>query len=332
MKETQEINKVTHSPLLFVDLSAVIVGITDQTPHVFIVDVDDKDPIQGLPGGKFDPKKHQKMQQGLRIVVQEKTGFSLRYVEQLYSFGDNGRMRNNNENGHSSISIGYLALTHAQNTIHDRWLDWYHFFPWEDWRNGMPSLIRQTIYPLLKQYAEQKKRHQQAFDSWDERMYEFFAFGNRSWDPERVLERYEILYEAGFVNEAVRDGKDLARRHLKEMGSAYPQLGQELHLDHRRILATAISRLRAKIKYRPVIFDVMPEKFTLFTLQKTIEGIYGMPLHKQNFRRHVMKSKLVYAADDICIDTGGRPAQLYRFADHLSIERAQLSLLPPTRR
>ncbi len=63
--------------------------------------------------------------------------------------------------------------------------------------------------------------------------------------------------------------------------------------DHRRILATALSRLRGKLKYRPVVFELLPPTFTLTTLQRTVESISGRHLHKQNFRRVVENAALV---------------------------------------
>ena len=60
-----------------------------------------------------------------------------------------------------------------------------------------------------------------------------------------------------------------------------------MRFDHRRILATAIARLRGKLKYRPVVFELMPREFTLTELQRTVEAISGRRLHKQNFRRLV---------------------------------------------
>ena len=62
--------------------------------------------------------------------------------------------------------------------------------------------------------------------------------------------------------------------------------------DHRRVLATALSRLRAKIKYRPVIFELMPPEFTLLQLQNSVEAISGRLLHKQNFRRQISSKTL----------------------------------------
>ena len=86
-------------------------------------------------------------------------------------------------------------------------------------------------------------------------------------------------------------------------------------LDHRdrRILATAIGRLRGKIKYRPVVFELMPECFTLLDLQKVVEALLGLPLHKQNFRRSLDRSGLVEGLGVFTQATGGRPAELFRF-------------------
>ena len=100
--------------------------------------------------------------------------------------------------------------------------------------------------------------------------------GEGGWDDEKVLDRYELLYEAGLFREAETDGREAARQWQN-----LPYFGASMQFDHRRILATAMSRLRAKIKYRPVIFELMPDSFTLFELQRTVEAILGSHLHKQ---------------------------------------------------
>lgn len=92
-------------------------------------------------------------------------------------------------------------------------------------------------------------------------------------------------------------------------------------VDHRRILATAMSRMRAKIKYRPVIFDLMPANFTLLQLQRSVEGISGGVLHKQNFRRLVEGAGLVVATGKLSSEMGGRPAKLFRFRPEVLLER-----------
>jgi hypothetical protein len=79
--------------------------------------------------------------------------------------------------------------------------------------------------------------------------------------------------------------------------------------------------VRAKIKYRPVIFELMPDDFTLFELQRTVEAILGPHLHKQNFRRLVEGAGLVEPTGEVKMRTGGRPAKLYRFRREVLLER-----------
>jgi hypothetical protein len=87
--------------------------------------------------------------------------------------------------------------------------------------------------------------------------------------------------------------------------------------DHRRILATALSRLRGKLRYRPVVFELTPAEFTLSTLQRVVEAIAGVTLHKQNFRRAVERTGLVEGLGRMDAGTGGRPAELFRFRREL---------------
>src|SRR5207302_5748028 len=105
-----------------------------------------------------------------------------------------------------------------------------------------------------------------------------------------------------------------------------PTLGQPMRFDHRRILATAIARLRAKLKYRPVVFELMPEEFTLTELQHTVEAISGRQLHKQNFRRLVESTALVEPTGETSTATGGRPAALFRFRREVVQERPTAGL------
>jgi len=130
------------------------------------------------------------------------------------------------------------------------------------------------------------------------------------------LERYELLYSAGLTAEAQRDGRESALSR----GKVEP-IGEPMQFDHRRILATAISRLRAKLKYRPVVFELMPEEFTLTELQRTVEAIAGRHLHKQNFRRLVEGTELVEPTGEVSTHTGGRPAAMYRFRREVLKER-----------
>ena len=94
-----------------------------------------------------------------------------------------------------------------------------------------------------------------------------------------------------------------------------------MRFDHRRVLATAISRLRAKLKYRPVVFELMPAEFTLTELQRTVEAISGRHLHQQNFRRLVDNGALVEPTGDSMQQKRGRPAALFRFRREVLKER-----------
>jgi hypothetical protein len=156
----------------------------------------------------------------------------------------------------------------------------------------------------------------------------FFGTEGAPFDEEKVLERYELLYEAGLVEEARRDRRASGR---PVHGHPLAGLGRPMRFDHRRILATAISRLRAKLKYRPVVFELMPESFTLTELQRTVEAISGRHLHKQNFRRLVETAALVEATGETSLTTGGRPASLYRFRREVLSERPAPGLRLGTR-
>jgi hypothetical protein len=91
--------------------------------------------------------------------------------------------------------------------------------------------------------------------------------------------------------------------------------------DHRRILATALGRIRGKIKYRPVVFELLPPSFTLLKLQRAVEALSGVHLHKQNFRRLVDRAGLVEGTGSVDRSTGGRPAELFRFRREVLRER-----------
>jgi hypothetical protein len=148
-----------------------------------------------------------------------------------------------------------------------------------------------------------------------------FGAGGRAWDEELVLQRYELLYEAGLIAEAARRNAPAALRQ-NTAAEPLPGTGQPMILDHRRILATGIARLRAKIKYRPVVFELMPETFTLLQLQRCVEALAGRLVHKQNFRRLIEQQELVEETGETTPDTGGRPAKLFRFRREVLTQRA----------
>ena len=297
-----------------IGLSAAIVSVAEERPRVLVVH-HAKSP-DALPFGPFDPLEHRTLESGLRSWVGEQTHLDLGYAEQLYTFGDRGRHMVKSGEGPRVVSVGYLALMRAGSELKmpdTLWRDWYLFFPWEDWRNARPAVVGELIVPALAAFA--KTASGQEAERRRERVRLAFGIEGIAWDEEKVLERYELLYEAGLVEEAVRDGR--------ATGDKLPQqsLGASMTFDHRRILATAIARLRGKMKYRPVVFELMPASFTLLELQRTVEAISGIRLHKQNFRRLVEDQGLVEGTGKSARAARGRPAELFRFRREVLGER-----------
>lgn len=316
-------------------MNAVIVALEGDRPRVLTVSVPEGTPLEGgaaaleradgpgsiaLPTGPLDPAGDRTLELAIRRWVKAWSGLDLGYVEQLYTFGDRFRDPAEREGGPRVISAAYVGLTHQDEPAGAsvaRWRSIYPFLPWEDGRRGRPPLIEEVIEPALTQWIDHGGGDR---DLRRERASLAFGFGASPWDGERVLERYEILYEIGMVSESSRDVGS-----VESIGSGMavsgPGLGLDMAFDHRRILATALGRIRAKIRYRPVVFELMPDAFTLLQLQRAVEALAGVRLHKQNFRRLVDKGGLVEGSGRMDLKTGGRPAELFRFRREVLLER-----------
>ena len=301
-------NRSKHAPslargTLAVELTAVIVAVTADEPRVLTLHNG-----EALPSGPLQ-SRHHTLQSGVRSWVEDQTGHALGYVEQLYTFADRERTREAAVD--RRISISYLGLTRERrdgDAAGATWHSWYQYFPWEDCRHGVPPMIASTILPRLRPWARQgapalvRERR--------ERIDVAFGAKPHGWNEELVLQRYELLWEAGIVPEA-----------RCESGTVKAIAGIPMMHDHRRILATGIARLRAKIKYRPVVFELMSASFTLFQLQRAVEALAGRRLHKQNFRRLIEQQGLVEETGKVATATGGRPAKLFRFRRAVIVER-----------
>jgi hypothetical protein len=276
-----------------IGLTAVGVAVTGETPRVLVVrQVPPTAPsgastLEGMPAphrdslpfGPFDPQLHRTLESGLRQWVEQQTGLPLRYVEQLYTFGDRYRDHGELTGGSRVVSVGYLALVREAplaGTGAAEWRDWYEFLPWEDWRDGRPPLVDRVIRPALRRWID-SARDNETRDLRAERVSLSFGSGaeDATWDFERALERYELLYEAGLVVEAQRD-RDAIRATGREDPIAFRSsetpkaLGKPMASDNRRFLAAALGRLRGKLKYRPLVFELLPPTFTLFRLQQVV--------------------------------------------------------------
>jgi hypothetical protein len=317
-----------------IGLNAVIVAVTEETPRILTLKrtghsqgVQRKDgertlppePLDAIPFGPFDPSSDRTLELGLRRWVREQTGLELGYAEQLYTFGDRNRDPFEGSGGPRVVSVAYLALVREgkpSGTAGANWRGWYLYLPWEDWREGRPEVIDHHIAPVLSQWVEAAPDTRTRLER-RERSDINFGLKGAPWVPERVLERYELIYEVDLAAEALRDRGRRSGPPPKWM----ELLGRPMALDYRRILATALGRLRGKLKYRPVVFELLPSAFTLLQLQRVVEALAGIRLHKQNLRRLVEKGGLVEGTARFEQRTGGRPAELFRFRRDVLRER-----------
>jgi len=196
--------------VISIGLSAAIVSVEQERPSVLVVAHEGAE--DALPFGPFDPATQRTLESGLRKWVGEQTRFDLGYTEQLYTFGDRGRHLAAPGEGARVVSVGYLALTRpgeprARDTS---WRGWYQYFPWEDWRDARPAMIDDAILPALRKFVKEAA-NPAGTEQRRDRVRLCFGEGGTAWDEEKVLERYELLYEAGLVREAARDaGKKAA--------------------------------------------------------------------------------------------------------------------------
>ena len=329
---------MTDSSPLVVGLNAVIIALSEEEPRILTVSVPEDTPLEGggpavdvdeervveaLPTGPLDPTGDRTLELALRRWVRASAGLELGYVEQLYTFGDRFRDPRERAGAKRVISAAYLALIgddSEQDHTKTRWRSVYQFLPWEDSRNGRSPLMHGHIEPALRGWIDESRSSAERAIR-RERASVAFGLDESPWDGERVLERYEVLYELGLVSEAVRDRLQMTSGPGTGSNGRAWVSGLEMAFDHRRILATAVGRIRAKIKYRPVIFELMPETFTLFQLQRAVEALAGVRLHKQNFRRLVEQGGLVEGTGCLEHGTGGRPAELFRFRREVLLER-----------
>jgi 8-oxo-dGTP diphosphatase len=137
---------------------------------------------------------------------------------------------------------------------------------------------------------------------------QLYTFGEPDRDPrERVISvaYYALVKLTDHAVRAASDAEDVAWFPVAEL----PALG----FDHERIIETALRRLKAKVRYEPIGFELLPEKFTLGELQRLYETVLEAPLDKRNFRKKLLGMELLEALEEYQRDVAHRAAQFYRF-------------------
>jgi 8-oxo-dGTP diphosphatase len=143
---------------------------------------------------------------------------------------------------------------------------------------------------------------------YDVYLEQLYTFGEVRRDPrERVVTvaYYALVNLADHKVRAATDARDAAWFAVHD--------GPTLAFDHRAILAAALERLRGKVRYQPIGFELLPEKFTLSQLQHLYELVLERELDKRNFRKRVLAMDLLVETDETERDVAHRAARLYRF-------------------
>jgi 8-oxo-dGTP diphosphatase len=145
---------------------------------------------------------------------------------------------------------------------------------------------------------------------------QLYTFGALRRDPrERVVSvaYYALVNRADHATKAATDADRVAWFPVRKT--------PPLAFDHDEILAVALARLQAKVRYQPVGFELLPRKFTLTQLQKLYESILEHTLDKRNFRKSVLAMDVLEELDEVETDVAHRAARLYRFDKKRYLER-----------
>ncbi len=140
---------------------------------------------------------------------------------------------------------------------------------------------------------------------------QLFTFGRPDRDPrERVvtIAYYALVKLSGHSVKAATDARNAAWFDVCDL----PRLA----FDHEAIIETALQRLKGKVRYEPIGFELLPPKFTLTQLQHLYETIIEGPLDKRNFRKKILSMDLLIETDEIEQDVAHRAARLYRFDEN----------------
>lgn len=137
---------------------------------------------------------------------------------------------------------------------------------------------------------------------------QLYTFGEPKRDPrERIISvaYYALVKLADHKVRPASDARNVAWFPVADLPS--------LAFDHEEVLDVALRRLKGKIRYEPIGFELLPGKFPLSELQRLYETILEQPLDKRNFRKKILGMGLLADTEEIQQDVAHRAARLYRF-------------------
>lgn len=169
--------------------------------------------------------------------------------------------------------------------------------------------VEETLDAAARRELEEETGLKEVF------LEQLYTFGEVKRDPrERVVSvaYYALVKSTDHVARAATDAAEAAWFSVLEL--------PELAFDHAEIFGVALDRLRAKLTYQPIGFELLPPKFTLTQLQRLYEAVLGITLDKRNFRKKVLGFELLIPLKEKQREGAHRPAQLFRF-DPVRYER-----------
>jgi ADP-ribose pyrophosphatase YjhB (NUDIX family) len=184
-------------------------------------------------------------------------------------------------------------------------------------------LIRRKLEPFAGRWAlpggfvhmdeslEEAARRELLEETGMTRVYleQLYSFGDADRDPrDRIITvaYYALTKRIEHQVDAATDASGVAWFPVDQLPA--------LAFDHRRIIGVALERLRGKVRWAPIGFELLPPKFTLSELQQLYEVILGERLDKRNFRKKIHSMGLLEETEEMRRFRGrGRPARLYRF-------------------
>jgi 8-oxo-dGTP diphosphatase len=137
---------------------------------------------------------------------------------------------------------------------------------------------------------------------------QLFTFGATDRDP-----RERVVSVAYYALVSLADHKPQAATDARQAAWFSVEAVPDLAFDHPHILATALARLRGKVRYEPIGFELLPARFTLSQLQHLYEVVLQEPLDKRNFRKKILGMGLLVDTGELQQDVAHRAARLHRF-------------------
>jgi len=138
---------------------------------------------------------------------------------------------------------------------------------------------------------------------------QLYSFGNPNRDPRnRVISiaYYALVKPKDYQLSAQTDAEDVAWFNIKKL--------PKLAFDHKQIVDTAIKRLRGKIAYEPVGFELLDKKFPFSDLERLYQTLLDQDIDRRNFKKKIMAYDFLEELDETIQRTSGRPARLYQFS------------------